>query len=220
MFDSIFNPDNAVFTFINKIVDLIILSLIFIVCCLPVVTIGPACSALYYAVVKSIRKQRSYCAKEFSREFRASLKKGSIIHLILIVLTVISLITDVPLMFSFFETGEMNNIFLGLLFVFKIIVLLGLVCWIYPLTSRYEQDLLKYFHWALYLLLKHIPRTLLCIVIAFSSILLFLLEPLFLVILPSITALLISFLTEPILRTICSEEDASNNEKDNWYLEN
>ena len=52
MLEAIFNPENAVFRMINKLLDLMVLSLVWVVCCIPVVTAGAASSALYYAVVK------------------------------------------------------------------------------------------------------------------------------------------------------------------------
>ena len=40
MMDRIFNMDNKFFTFMGKAADLILLNIIFLICCLPVVTIG------------------------------------------------------------------------------------------------------------------------------------------------------------------------------------
>lgn len=219
MLHSLFDPDNGFSSVVGKIIDMVVLSLVFAFCCLPIVTAGPACSALYYGVVKSVRRQRSYCVREFFREFRASLKKGILVHLILMGLAAVFFSADMPLMLSFFEKGTVDNIFFGLLFLCKLLVLLGLCCWLYPLLSRYEQGVLSCFQWALHLLLKHFPRTLLCILLALASAFLFWLEPLLICILPSATALLVSFLTEPVLRAICREEDAAGSEKDSWYLE-
>ena len=39
--------ENPVIAFLNKMADLILLNLIFLLCCIPVVTIGPAITALY-----------------------------------------------------------------------------------------------------------------------------------------------------------------------------
>lgn len=40
--DRFFNMDNKFFTFMSRVADLIILNLLCIVCCIPVVTIGPS----------------------------------------------------------------------------------------------------------------------------------------------------------------------------------
>ena len=46
MLEAIFNPENAVFRMINKLLDLMVLSLVWAVCCIPVVTAGAASAAL------------------------------------------------------------------------------------------------------------------------------------------------------------------------------
>ena len=45
--DRIFNMDNKFFTFMSRVADLIILNLLFLLCCIPIVTIGPAITAMY-----------------------------------------------------------------------------------------------------------------------------------------------------------------------------
>ena len=51
-----------------KLVDLLWLSIIFFVTCIPVFTIGPALTALYYTVVKFIRRERGkFCLLYTSR---------------------------------------------------------------------------------------------------------------------------------------------------------
>ena len=44
----LFNIDNPVMQFLSKMFDLIVLNLIFILSCIPIITIGASISALYY----------------------------------------------------------------------------------------------------------------------------------------------------------------------------
>ena len=55
MFRSLFRPYGPVWNFLNHVTDVLGLSLLWCLCCLPVVTIGPATTALYDAVVRGIR---------------------------------------------------------------------------------------------------------------------------------------------------------------------
>ena len=52
--DRFFNMDNKFFTFMSRVADLIILNLLCIVCCIPVVTIGPSIAAMFYVTLKSL----------------------------------------------------------------------------------------------------------------------------------------------------------------------
>ena len=87
----IFNYENPIFSFLGKVIDLISLSLLWVILCLPVVTIGPATTALYYTVVKVIRKERSYLFREFFKSFKSNFKYGALATIIVIVLAAILL---------------------------------------------------------------------------------------------------------------------------------
>ena len=56
MFGRIFNPENAFFRTADKLADLVMLSLMWALCSIPLVTLGPATAALYDAAVKILRR--------------------------------------------------------------------------------------------------------------------------------------------------------------------
>ena len=82
---NLFNMDNFFFRFMGKFFDAAVLSIVFTLCCIPVITIGPATTALYYATVKSVRRDRSYPIKEFFHSFKRDFRQSFIMELILII---------------------------------------------------------------------------------------------------------------------------------------
>lgn len=215
--ETLFNPDNPFWSFIGKIVGICVLSMVFTLCCLPIVTIGPACAAMYYAVVKSIRRERGYYITEFFHAFRDNLKKGIVANLILLALAAMMFLTDVPLILSYLSTGKLNNAISTILFLAKLALLLGVSCWIYPLMSRFDQRLTALFGYSLLFLVRNFLSSICGILILFVAILLIVFEPLLLAIMPGTAALLISFRLEPVLQKLCGEpEDDSS--QDLWYL--
>ena len=70
-----FNMDNPLFSILSKVCDMLFISIAFILICIPVITIGPACTALYYVVVKVIRRERGYVFREFFKSFRLNFKR-------------------------------------------------------------------------------------------------------------------------------------------------
>ena len=52
------NPEkkNPLFSFLNLLGQLILLSILWTVCCLPIITVGASTVALYYTVVKVLRR--------------------------------------------------------------------------------------------------------------------------------------------------------------------
>ena len=93
----IFNINSPFFRVMSKVFDVIVLSLLWTLCCIPVITIGPATTALYYAIVKSIRKDRGYATKEFFKAFKMNFKQGAIVG---VLLTVFGLILTVNLSYA------------------------------------------------------------------------------------------------------------------------
>ena len=51
MFQGLFNYDNPVWRFIGKLGDLVLLNLLWLICCIPVFTAGAATTAVYYVTL-------------------------------------------------------------------------------------------------------------------------------------------------------------------------
>jgi len=70
----IFNLDSPVMRFLTKLADLMILNLLFILCCIPIITIGPSITALYSVTLKMVKNEESYIAKSFFTAFKDNFK--------------------------------------------------------------------------------------------------------------------------------------------------
>ena len=81
---AIFNPENSIWRVTGKLVDLMLLSVFWLACSLPVVTLGPASAALYHTVVQCIRGNRRDSWTLFFRTFRDNLKVGVLTTLVVL----------------------------------------------------------------------------------------------------------------------------------------
>ena len=54
------NLDSPVISFLNKVADFMILNILFILCCAPIVTIGPALSALFTITMREADMRMIY----------------------------------------------------------------------------------------------------------------------------------------------------------------
>mgnify|MGYP000375124624 CR=1 FL=1 len=50
-----FNENNLIFVALNKIGDIILANLLFILCSIPLVTIGPSLTALYHCMLRTVK---------------------------------------------------------------------------------------------------------------------------------------------------------------------
>ena len=67
---SLFDIDSPLMNGLQKIFDCMLVSLCWVAACLPILTIGPACGALYHTVYRSIRRDEGSALKTFWETLR------------------------------------------------------------------------------------------------------------------------------------------------------
>ena len=73
---SLFDVDSPLMNGLQKVFDCMLVSLCWLTACLPILTIGPACGALYRTVCRSICRDEGGILKPFWDTFRDNLKNG------------------------------------------------------------------------------------------------------------------------------------------------
>lgn len=79
MFRSVFNPMNGFWRGFARVCDIVGLSLCWVVCSLPVFTVGAATAALYDAVFHGVRKGEMGDYARFFRTFRESFRAATLV---------------------------------------------------------------------------------------------------------------------------------------------
>ena len=85
MFQGLFNYDNPVWSFIGKLGDLVLLNLLWVICCIPVFTAGAATTAVYYVTLKLVRDDDGSTIKSFFHSFTQNFKQATAIWLMILV---------------------------------------------------------------------------------------------------------------------------------------
>ena len=62
---NLLNEDNVVHVFLNKLGDIVIANLLFILCSIPVITIGPALTALYHCMMRTVKGNNNGTTRTF-----------------------------------------------------------------------------------------------------------------------------------------------------------
>ena len=84
-----FGIDSKLYEFLSKIADLIIVNLLFIICSLPIVTIGASTTALYGVTKKMASNSEGYIFRSYFKLFKENFKQSTIMWIILLVLSLI-----------------------------------------------------------------------------------------------------------------------------------
>lgn len=130
-----FSLDNKVLIFCGKVGDLIILNTLWLLCCIPVITIVPATAALYYCTMKIVRGEETYIARMFFHSLKQNLKQGIVMSLIFAILAVF-LYVDFQICFNL--EGTLGSV---LLTIFVILTVLVVMIYTYavPLLAQFDN---------------------------------------------------------------------------------
>ena len=79
---SMFHCDNPLIVMLNKVGNLMLVSLFWLIACVPLVTIVPASAALYHTTVKVVRGSGNGVAADFFSALRENLKQGLVLSLL------------------------------------------------------------------------------------------------------------------------------------------
>jgi Predicted integral membrane protein len=212
--NNFFNPDNAVMVFLGKLFDVFVLSIIWLIVSLPIITIGASTTALYYSCVKAIRRERGYVLREFWHSFKTNFVNATILWIPYVLLSIIFVIN------IRFSVNLHSNMGFALLCIYSMLafVLLSTGMYVFPVLSRFTLTRKQVLKTSFFMSLKHFPITLLLIIIVAATTLGLYIMPPLAFFLPATSTIIFSFLMERILKKYTPKADEEE-QKDEWYLE-
>ena len=208
MFRNLFNPESALMITMSRITDCIFLSLFWMIGCIPVVTIGASFAALYDASYRAFRENEKNTWKRFFSTFKENWKSG-ILPTAVFLLMGTGLLKAAIALWNLAVAGTIS----WMLFsagAFVAVVVLGILSVLFPVLSRFENSFAALLKNTVFLALANLPRT--AVLGLLNGISLFLclrlVVPVFL--LPSLAALLGSYLLEPMFKPYMNVENAAD----------
>ncbi len=201
----LFNLDNKFFQGINKIVDCVCLSFLWVLLCIPVVTAGAATTALYYTVNKVIRNNRSYIWKEFWHAFRTNFKQSTLVWLILIFIYAIMGI-DCYIMFQYAKAGVSYG---SLYIVFAVLMLIATMWanYLFPYMARFENTLKAVLKNCVIMALLNLGKSVVLLVLFLAALVVTYVFFPAIMILPAVYMLLANFILEKVFVKYMTPED-------------
>ena len=131
--------NDGVVKVLNKITDLLVLNILFLVSCIPVVTVGAALSSMYAVSLRSVRYEDGYVFQTYWKAFKRNFKQSTIVWLVYLVLGVLLWI-DVRF-FSQVDLGILSRVFFAV--TIAIIFLLWMLSiWLFPVIAKMDDRLI------------------------------------------------------------------------------
>ena len=174
------------------------LSVMWLVCCLPLVTVFPACVALYDSVVNCVHGDEP---SPFRRFF--VILKDEVFRGILLSLLWIALITVFIMGFQIVNTvAKENSAFAvySMVYAGTMLIPLSMLVWMIPLQAKFQYKFFELHRVAMSFVILRLPTTLGAIgILLLSALMVIVIWPL-LLLLPAITVTLQSSMMEKILK--------------------
>ena len=79
-----FDPDGSIMRALSRIADVAILNILWLICCLPVVTAGAATTALVSVTLKMTDDNEGYIFRSYIKAFKRNFKQSTLVWLILL----------------------------------------------------------------------------------------------------------------------------------------
>lgn len=164
----LFSVDGALYQFMSRMLDVLKLSILWIICSLPIITVGASTVAAMYVALKMVDDEEGYIVKQFFKGFKDNWKKGTLLWLINIV-SAYAIYLD----FQFFEVIDGNPIIFLLIGIASIVLLISAMLYSYPLLARYKNTLIRTIQNSIDITRKYMARTLMIVLIVFFEVVLF-----------------------------------------------
>ncbi|MDO4651030.1 MAG: DUF624 domain-containing protein [Eubacteriales bacterium] len=167
MLHTIFNPDNVVFRAINKIGCLWLLNILWVICSLPIFTIGASTTALIYSTRK-LRNDDGYPIQNFFASFKENFKQATLIWLIY-------LAAGAMLLFSIIFWNQMKSPVARILWavsLFFAAVYSATLLYVFAIQSRFYNGVFATIKYAFFMSYVNIVETVLMGLIVFAVVVL------------------------------------------------
>ena len=141
---------------LSRVTDIVVLNILFLLCCIPVITAGASAAALYTMTLKMVRNEEPPVVKGFFRAFIENLKQGTLFGVLFTLAAAAIAVNFVlfgNLRYGVFQAVKVLSIAVG-------IVIFSLSLYIFPMIARFKMGGKEIFRNALLMSVAYLPKTL------------------------------------------------------------
>lgn len=210
-----FRPDSLFSRFMNTLADILLTGILWLVCCIPLITIGAASTAAYYTMAKCVRHKTGYIHKEYFHSFKANFKQATLLHLPILIAEVI-LAMDLWYLWTY-DTKLNSMLFIiicGITFL-----LLCVVAMLWPILSRFTKKNTELIRTTAFVAFHYLPITVgILLMFAVACVGIWLM-PWAILVIPGVYLWGYSYPMEIILKRLMPKPEEGSEEADKWYYQ-
>ena len=174
---NIFDSEGKLMTFLDGFADVMVLAILWVICSLPIITVGASTTAFYSVMMKLVVGEESYVVRSFFKAFKENFKISTIVWLIMG--TIGGLVcTSLYIVFNSSKVG--SKLFYALPFYLLVLIIYTMtINFVFPYIAKFYDTVKRTLMISLIFSTRHFLQSILLIIIfAFKIPALFILFPL------------------------------------------
>lgn len=163
-----FDFEGPVFSFLSKLADVIWLNCLFLVCSIPIFTIGASTTAMYYVTLKMARDEEGYVTKSFFKSFKQNFKQATAIWIIIMLVGAIIFmdyrVVSSPDFSEIVSSETLKNVVRVATMIVTVFASFELV-YVFPLLAKFDNTVKNTISNAFLMSIRHLPYTIALVLI-------------------------------------------------------
>lgn len=169
----LFNLDSPLMQALNKMADLLWLNVLTLICCIPIITVGPALTAMHYMALKIARDEECYITRDYFKSFKLNFRQATIIWLLMLFFILVLVGDFFILKNSQMQYGNVLSIILTV-----VAVLLLFTCtFVFPVLAKFDNTILRTIKNSFFIGVLQFPKTILMMILSLVPAVLFIFVP-------------------------------------------
>lgn len=136
----VLSGDSSFMNKVNKVTDLLVLNLMFMISCIPIVTIGASVTALYSVTLKMTKNEEGYITRDYRRAFITHFKSATLLGGILLAG---GIFLALDFYYYVFASGREAVYVMRYLFYILLICYLFLASYVFVILGRFGETIRK-----------------------------------------------------------------------------
>ena len=206
----ILDYDGKFINFLNKATDTLIATLLWLVCSIPIITIGASTTAFYSVMLKLVKDEESYITKSFFKAFKENFKISTIVWLIMG--TIGGLVcTSLYIVFNSSKVG--SKLFYALPFYLLVLIIYTMtINFVFPYIAKFYDTVKRTLMISLIFSTRHFIQSILLIIIDVAIFIFAFKIPALFILFPLISGFCHAKVYQKIFAKIIDARDEENNE--------
>ena len=202
------DPDSPFNQFLVRIADLCIINVLMLICCLPIITIAPACISLYDVIAHCIHGPDEHPYKRFFRTFKAELLRGIGISVLWGVIGFV-LMMGYNVLYQLGKTSPFAAMY-SIIYLASMLIPIAIFGWLIPIESRFTHSFGSLHKTAATFAIVHLPTTGIILGLLAIGLILIFFVPALAFLMPGILVTLQCWFIEKVFKKYIPQEDTDD----------